>query len=152
MTVNLPKAGIPSQLSFLLNKWDRGHFRDMLEKQKSKIREISKKKRNTNAQRIFDYSSDKSQNANGVTNQRIESFQQRKTVRNSSAKKPILDNSKISNGLSTVSLLNINRPKGRNEIMSQTVKKDNTIHNESKNSNSLISCLVEQKKNSTLLN
>lgn len=134
-------------------KWDKDHFIEILEKQQSSLKQNLAKRQYSNTQRkVFDYSVDLKQDLSNITNKRMNSFQ-RIPKSNTSASKPKTNNSGLHHGLSTLAMLN--KPmnaKGRNISVNRTLTKEDSQNSNMTNSNSIITSLIEQKNNTTVLN
>ena len=125
-------------------KWNRNHFRQMLEIQQSNIKE---KLKSRGGSKIFEYASKENNNWRVLRNQR-DGFIQKKPPRASSARKPIIWN-KEEGGISTISLLKVNKIKRGNKISRSAMKKGNT-ENSVNNQSSMVQSLIEQKDNSSI--
>lgn len=134
-------------------KWDKDHFREILERQQSSLKQnLAKRQYSSTQRKVFDYSADLKQDLSNVVSKRVNSFQ-RIQKSNASAAKPKANNNGIYQGLSTLTILN--KPmhsKGRNLSMNRTLTKEDSQNSNVTNSNSIITSLIEQKNNTTVLN
>jgi hypothetical protein len=147
---NTPRSRHSQSIIIPEKKWSNS-FRENLEKQQSTIKQKLAQRQHSSSQRkIFEYSADLKQDLSNVVNKRMNSFQ-RNPYRNGSAVKP--KHNEIPQKVSTLSLLN--KPmdvRGRNASMNRTITKEDSLISNVTNSNSIISSLVEQKNNTTVLN